>query len=387
MSGTAFGSIVLHVAPESAVGGPLALVQNGDRITARRARSARLELLVDDAELAARRKRMARAAAARRRRARLSQALSRYRAAGRPRLRLRFSRAQGYNARSENAVIGTNTASQTCPSVDTSSSSSRCKRLMSRPLRVNGRRYIVRRSKIHGRGVFALDGHPEGHAPDGIHRRAHHAQRGRPALCRGARAFAAHDAVLGRRQDRDRRDARGNSARFINHSCTPNCEAIEEDGRIFIETIRRSSGRRRAHLRLQSRAGGAAHARCQARPRVLLRHAPLPRHAARQQALNSAIRYAGGMNEATDRRTAMAIDRDQIERVYSSYAGVYDRVFGRVFQDSREAVVRNLKVEPGERVLEVGVGTGLCLPLYPRGLRHHRDRRLRCDARTRPRSA
>jgi phosphatidylethanolamine/phosphatidyl-N-methylethanolamine N-methyltransferase len=61
----------------------------------------------------------------------------------------------------------------------------------------------------------------------------------------------------------------------------------------------------------------------------------------------------------------MAIDREQIERVYSSYAGVYDRVFGRVFQGSREAVVRNLKVEPGERVLEVGVGTGLCLPLYP----------------------
>ena len=62
----------------------------------------------------------------------------------------------------------------------------------------------------------------------------------------------------------------------------------------------------------------------------------------------------------------MAIDREQIERVYSNYAGVYDRVFGRVFQDSREAVVRNLKVAPGERVLEVGVGTGLCLPLYPR---------------------
>jgi phosphatidylethanolamine/phosphatidyl-N-methylethanolamine N-methyltransferase len=61
----------------------------------------------------------------------------------------------------------------------------------------------------------------------------------------------------------------------------------------------------------------------------------------------------------------MAIDRDQIERVYTNYAGVYDRVFGRVFQDSREAVVRNLKVQPGEKVLEVGVGTGLCLPLYP----------------------
>lgn len=60
----------------------------------------------------------------------------------------------------------------------------------------------------------------------------------------------------------------------------------------------------------------------------------------------------------------MAIDRDQIERVYTSYAGVYDRVF-RVFNESREAVVRNLKIDPGERVLEVGVGTGLCLPMYP----------------------
>src|SRR3954453_9230209 len=61
----------------------------------------------------------------------------------------------------------------------------------------------------------------------------------------------------------------------------------------------------------------------------------------------------------------MAIDPEQIERVYSSYAVVYDRVFGRVFQESREAVVRNLKINPGERVLEVGVGTGLCLPMYP----------------------
>ena len=59
------------------------------------------------------------------------------------------------------------------------------------------------------------------------------------------------------------------------------------------------------------------------------------------------------------------MNREQIERVYSNYAGVYDRLFGRVFQDSREAVVRNLSIQPAERVLEVGVGTGLCLPLYP----------------------
>jgi dihydroxy-acid dehydratase len=56
MSGTAFGAIVLHVAPESAVGGPLALVRSGDRIRLD-VPARRLELLVSDAELAERRKR------------------------------------------------------------------------------------------------------------------------------------------------------------------------------------------------------------------------------------------------------------------------------------------------------------------------------------------
>jgi dihydroxy-acid dehydratase len=54
MSGTAFGAIVLHVAPESAVGGPLALVRDGDRIRLD-VPARRLDLLVDDAELARRR--------------------------------------------------------------------------------------------------------------------------------------------------------------------------------------------------------------------------------------------------------------------------------------------------------------------------------------------
>ena len=55
MSGTAFGSIVLHITPESAVGGPLALVKDGDRIRLDVA-NRRLELIVPDAELEARRK-------------------------------------------------------------------------------------------------------------------------------------------------------------------------------------------------------------------------------------------------------------------------------------------------------------------------------------------
>ena len=55
MSGTAFGTIVLHIAPEAAIGGPLGLVRNGDRIKLDVANRS-INLLVDDAELEARRK-------------------------------------------------------------------------------------------------------------------------------------------------------------------------------------------------------------------------------------------------------------------------------------------------------------------------------------------
>jgi dihydroxy-acid dehydratase len=50
MSGTAFGTIVLHVTPDAAAGGPLALVRSGDRIRLS-VKARRIDLLVDDAEL------------------------------------------------------------------------------------------------------------------------------------------------------------------------------------------------------------------------------------------------------------------------------------------------------------------------------------------------
>jgi dihydroxy-acid dehydratase len=56
MSGTAYGTVVLHVAPEAAAGGTLALVREGDEIELD-VRRRRVELLVDDAELARRRAR------------------------------------------------------------------------------------------------------------------------------------------------------------------------------------------------------------------------------------------------------------------------------------------------------------------------------------------
>lgn len=54
MSGTAFGTIVLHVTPEASAGGPLALVRTGDRIRLS-VKERRVDLLVDEAELARRR--------------------------------------------------------------------------------------------------------------------------------------------------------------------------------------------------------------------------------------------------------------------------------------------------------------------------------------------
>jgi dihydroxy-acid dehydratase len=62
MSGTAYGTVVLHVSPEAAVGGPLALVATGDRVRLD-VPAGRLDLLVDADEMA--RRRAARVAPAR----------------------------------------------------------------------------------------------------------------------------------------------------------------------------------------------------------------------------------------------------------------------------------------------------------------------------------
>lgn len=53
MSGTSFGTVVLHVTPESAVGGPLAIVQTGDEISLDVA-ARKLDLAIPDAEIARR---------------------------------------------------------------------------------------------------------------------------------------------------------------------------------------------------------------------------------------------------------------------------------------------------------------------------------------------
>src|SRR5438309_5963636 len=65
----------------------------------------------------------------------------------------------------------------------------------------------------------------------------------------------------------------------------------------------------------------------------------------------------------------MQLEIESVKAAYRRYAAVYDAVFGPVLQPGRKAVMQALGLRPGDRVLEVGVGTGLSLPLYPRDVR------------------
>lgn len=62
------------------------------------------------------------------------------------------------------------------------------------------------------------------------------------------------------------------------------------------------------------------------------------------------------------------MERQVIEKVYRRYAKVYDACFGPVFEPGRRTAIEKLDCQPGQRILEVGIGTGLSLPYYPAGV-------------------
>jgi phosphatidylethanolamine/phosphatidyl-N-methylethanolamine N-methyltransferase len=63
------------------------------------------------------------------------------------------------------------------------------------------------------------------------------------------------------------------------------------------------------------------------------------------------------------------MNTESVERAYAFYSGFYDLIWHKVFHRSRESAVQLLNLRKGESVLDVGVGTGLSLPAYPKDCR------------------
>ncbi|WP_434110246.1 SET domain-containing protein [Paraburkholderia caffeinilytica] len=99
------------------------------------------------------------------------------------------------------------------------------------------RRVIVRRSPVHGNGVFAMRPLAAG---ERVLEYKGEITTWRDALRRHRReGVAGHTFLFGLSDGRVIDGSRdGNSARWLNHACAPNCETIEDDGRIFIHTLR-----------------------------------------------------------------------------------------------------------------------------------------------------
>jgi phosphatidylethanolamine/phosphatidyl-N-methylethanolamine N-methyltransferase len=62
---------------------------------------------------------------------------------------------------------------------------------------------------------------------------------------------------------------------------------------------------------------------------------------------------------------ALANAQPHESRLYYEFSHLYDLIFRRVFYPRIAMVIRSLNLEPGARILELGVGTGLSLDAYP----------------------
>jgi phosphatidylethanolamine/phosphatidyl-N-methylethanolamine N-methyltransferase len=64
--------------------------------------------------------------------------------------------------------------------------------------------------------------------------------------------------------------------------------------------------------------------------------------------------------------SAATVGNALIDRVYAKLTPVYDIIFGPILQPGRIKAIARMELRPGARVLEVGAGTGINAPLYPR---------------------
>jgi phosphatidylethanolamine/phosphatidyl-N-methylethanolamine N-methyltransferase len=74
-----------------------------------------------------------------------------------------------------------------------------------------------------------------------------------------------------------------------------------------------------------------------------------------------------GSDVATRALSVIAVENDFVERVYQSLASIYDFTYGPTLHPGRVQAIQRMGIKPGDRVLEVGVGTGINAALYPRG--------------------
>ncbi|MEQ1876571.1 MAG: class I SAM-dependent methyltransferase [Bdellovibrionia bacterium] len=63
------------------------------------------------------------------------------------------------------------------------------------------------------------------------------------------------------------------------------------------------------------------------------------------------------------------MDLLSVQKAYKRYSKVYNFYFGWIFHPGRQTALELVDTKPGHRILEVGVGTGLSLPLYPKDVK------------------
>jgi phosphatidylethanolamine/phosphatidyl-N-methylethanolamine N-methyltransferase len=76
--------------------------------------------------------------------------------------------------------------------------------------------------------------------------------------------------------------------------------------------------------------------------------------------------YLASSDVATRALSVTAVETDFVAGVYEKLASVYDYIFGPTLHPGRLRALQHMAIAPGDRVLEVGVGTGINLSLYPR---------------------
>ncbi len=62
----------------------------------------------------------------------------------------------------------------------------------------------------------------------------------------------------------------------------------------------------------------------------------------------------------------VTLQEKQVRRAYALFSPVYDLLFDKIFYPGRVQAIKHLEIKPNDRILDVGIGTGLNLSLYPR---------------------